>query len=74
MECLGPVPGDRALRRDRLRDRQGHDWLAAWSLGGRATLALDRPVAEAYGRDGETLVLDRPEIELGPSPRYLRFV
>jgi hypothetical protein len=72
MASLGPVPGDRELRRYRFRDRQGHDWLAAWSLGGRATLALARPVAEAYGRDGETIALDRPEIELSPSPRYLR--
>jgi hypothetical protein len=74
MTSLGPIAGEREVRRYRFRDPQGRDWLAAWSLGGRSTLALERPIAEAYGRDGEALVLARPQaIELATSPVYLRF-
>ena len=67
---LDAEPG---IRRYRFHDREGADWLAAWSLGPARRLALDRAVVEAYSRDGEALAVPRPEaIELGSSPVYLR--
>jgi hypothetical protein len=73
MTALGPLAGDPGTRCYRFRDAAGGDWLAGWSLGPSVTLALDRPVVEAYGRDGDALPLPpRPALNLGSSPSYYR--
>jgi tRNA A-37 threonylcarbamoyl transferase component Bud32 len=73
MTSLGPLAGGPDIRQFLFRDASGGEWLAAWSLGERATTRLERTVVEAYGRDGEALELqDREAVELAPSPRYFR--
>ncbi len=72
-KSLGPVAAAPDQRVFAFEDPQGGSWWVAWSLRERSMLALERPLSEAFGRDGETLALPGgPEIALGSAPLYLR--
>ena len=70
---LGPLATAPDVRAFRFADPQGGTWIVAWSLGERAQLAAPGAIGEAFGRDGEAVVLPpSPEIALTSSPLYVR--
>ena len=53
--------------------RDGREFVVGWSLSPGTKAVLPSPATEAISRDGQRVTMrDSTEIELGPSPVYVR--